>query len=44
MEEDIDLIIEEIVNDKDFQKSDNKIETYKSIEKLEYPQEIHEEV
>ena len=38
-EEDIDIVIEEIVNNKDFEKSDIEIETYESIEELKYPQE-----
>ena len=38
-EEDIDVVIDEIVNNKDFEKSDTEIETYESIEELEYPQE-----
>ena len=38
-EEDIDVVIEEIVNNKDFQKSDCEIETYESIEKLKFPRE-----
>ena len=38
-EEDIDVVIEEIVNKKDFEKSDTEIETYESIEKLKFPQE-----
>ena len=38
-EEDIDIVIEEIVNNKDFKKSDTEIETYKSIEELKFPQE-----
>ena len=37
-EEDTDLVIEEIVNNKDFGKSDTEIETYESIE-LKFPQE-----
>ena len=37
-EEDIDIVIEEMVNNKDFQKSDTEIETYESIE-LKFPQE-----
>ena len=32
-------MIEEIGNDKDFQKSDCEIETYESIEELKFPQE-----
>ena len=38
-EEDSDIVIEEIVNNKDFKKSDNEIETYDNIEELRYPQE-----
>ena len=38
-EEDIDKIIEEIVNNKDFQKSDCEIETFDNIEELKYPQD-----
>ena len=36
--EDIDVVIEEIVNNNDFEKSDTEIETYESIE-LKFPQE-----
>ena len=38
-EEDIDKVIDEICNDKDFEKSDTEIETYDSIEESKYPQE-----
>ena len=38
-EEDIEVVIEEIVNNKDFQKSDIEIETHESIEELKYVQE-----
>ena len=38
-EEDIDAVFEEIVNNKDFQKSDIEIETFDNIEELKYPQE-----
>ena len=38
-EEDIDIVIDEIVNHKDFEKSDTEIETYESIEELKFPQE-----
>ena len=38
-EEDIDIVIEEVINNKDFQKSDTEIETYESIEELKVPQE-----
>ena len=32
-------MIDEIVNKKDFEKSDTEIETYKSIEDIKFPQE-----
>ena len=38
-EDDIDIVIEEIVNNKDFEKSDTERETYESIEELKIPQE-----
>ena len=38
-EEYIDLVIEEIVSNKDFEKSNTEIETYESIEELKFPQE-----
>ena len=38
-EEDIDILIDELVNNKDFQKSNIEIETYESIEELKCPQE-----
>ena len=38
-EEDTDLVIEEVINNEDFQKSDTEIETYESIDELKYPQE-----
>ena len=38
-EEDIDIVIEEIVNNKDFQKSDTEIEAFDNIEELKFPQE-----
>ena len=38
-EEDIDEVIEDIVNNKDFEKSKCEIETYESIDELKYPQE-----
>ena len=37
--EDIDIVVEEIVNNKDFEKSDNGVETYESIEESNFPQE-----
>ena len=38
-EEDIDIVIEEVINIKDFEKSDTEVETYESIEELKFPQE-----
>ena len=38
-EEDIDIVIEEIVNKKDFEKSITEIETFDNIEELKYPQD-----
>ena len=38
-EEDIDIVFEELVNNTDFEKSDTEIETYESIEELNFPQE-----
>ena len=38
-EADIDIVIDELVNNKDFEKSDTEIETYESIEELKFPQE-----
>ena len=38
-EEDMDVVIEEILNNKEFQKFDTEIETYESIEELKFPKE-----
>ena len=38
-EEDIDVVIEEIVKNKDFENSDTEIETYESIDEIKFPQE-----
>ena len=38
-EEDIDILIDELVNNKDFEKSDIEIETYDNIEELKFPQD-----
>ena len=38
-EEDKDVVIEEMVNNENFEKSDTEIETYESIEEIKYPQE-----
>ena len=42
IEEDFDIVIEEIVNDKDLQKSNTEIEIYGSIEELKFPQEYED--
>ena len=39
-EEDIDLVIEEIVDNKDFEKSVTEIETFDNIDELRFPQEF----
>ena len=41
-EEDIDIVIDEIVNNKDFQKSNTEIKTFESIEGLKIPQEYED--
>ena len=41
-EERIDVVIDAIVGNKDFEKSDTEIETYESIEELKFPQEYDE--
>ena len=38
-EEDIDIVIEEIINNKDFEKSNIEIETFNNIEELKFPEE-----
>ena len=38
-EEDTDIVNEEIVNNKDFEKSDTEMETFDNIEELKFPQE-----
>ena len=38
-EEDIYIVFDELVNNKDFQKSDTKIETYESRDELKFPQD-----
>ena len=38
-EEDIDIVIDELVNNKDFQKSDIEIETFNNMEEFKFPQE-----
>ena len=39
-EEDIDIVIEERVNNKDFEKSNTEIETHESIEELKFTQKF----
>ena len=41
-EEDIGIKIEELINNKEFQKSVTEIETYESIEELNFPQEYND--
>ena len=41
-EDDIDIVIEKIVNNKDFEKSDTEKETYESMEELKYLQEYED--
>ena len=41
-EEDIDIVIDEIVNNKDFRKSDIEIETYESIDELKFTQKYED--
>ena len=41
-EGDIDIVIEEIVNNKDFEKPNTEIETCESIEELKFPQEYED--
>ena len=38
-DEDIDIVIGEIINNKDFEKSDIEVETFDNIEELKFPQE-----
>ena len=38
-EEDLALVIEEVINNGDFEKSDTEIETFDNIEELKFPQE-----
>ena len=38
-EDDIDIVIKEVINNKVFQKSDTEIETFDNIEELRYPQQ-----
>ena len=41
-EKDIDVVVEEIVDSKDFENSDTEIETYESIEELKIPPEYED--
>ena len=38
-EEDFDIVIEEVIKNKDFEKSHTEIETYESIAELKFLQE-----
>ena len=39
LNEDSDIVFDEIVSNKDFQKCDTEIETYESMKDLKYPQQ-----
>ena len=41
-ENDIDIVIDEIVNNKNFEKSGTEIETFESIEELKFPQDYED--
>ena len=41
-EEDFDIVIDQIVNNEEFEKSNTEIETYESIEELKFPQEYED--
>ena len=41
-EDDIDIVTDEIVDDKDFEKSDTETETFCNIELLKLPQEFED--
>ena len=41
-EEDIDVVIEELVNNEHFEKSNTEMETYESLEELKFPQEYED--
>ena len=41
-EEDMDVVIDEIVHNEDFDKSDTEIETYESIEEYKFTQEYED--
>ena len=41
-EEDLDILIEEIISGKDFEKSNIEIESFDNIENLKYPQEYED--
>ena len=41
-EKDLDIVIEEIINNVDFEKSEIEIETFDNIENLRYPQEYED--
>ena len=41
-DEDVEVVIDETVNDKDFEKSDIEIETYEIIEEIKFPKEYED--
>ena len=42
LNEDIDIVIDEILNNKNFEKSDTEIETYESTVELKFPQDYED--
>ena len=41
-EDDLDIVFDEIVNEKNIKETHCEIETYESIEELKYPQEFED--
>ena len=42
IEDDLQVVVDEIVNNEDFEKIDTEVETIESIEELKYPQEYED--
>ena len=43
-EEDTDEVIGDIINNKDYEKSDTEIQTFDNIEEVKYPQEYENNI
>ena len=41
-EKDIDLVIDELINDRKYEKTGKQMETYENIEELKFPQEYED--